>query len=95
MTITATRVTARPAFLTDPPAPLDPDTTIAVEALFASLLQPSSQPTRSQVAAAVAVTLNRLGVSGCAAVVAGEFAEHPETAVVRMSWVRKYVGVAG
>jgi hypothetical protein len=31
-------------------------------------------------------TLQRLGVRGCAAQVAGEFGDHPDTAVTRMSW---------
>jgi hypothetical protein len=35
---------------------------------------------------AVATTLRRLGIKGCAAEVAGEFGDHPESAVARMSW---------
>jgi len=31
-------------------------------------------------------TLQRLGVRGCAARVAGEFGDHPDTAVARMGW---------
>ena len=35
---------------------------------------------------AVTATLQRFGVRGCAALVAGEFGDHPDTAVARMSW---------
>jgi hypothetical protein len=65
---------------------------IRAEALFASDLQCSdlrcSAPDRcdDRVRHTVANTLRRLGVSGCAARVAGEFGDHPETAVARMSW---------
>jgi hypothetical protein len=57
-------------------------------ALFVSALQPSGSPSPDQVRRAVATTLQRLGVRGCAARVAGEFGDHPETAVARMSWAR-------
>ncbi len=77
------------------PAALDPATATAVEALFASDVQPSWNLTGELLAAAVTITLKRLGVAGCAQVVAGEFAEHPETAVIRMTWVRKSVGMIG
>jgi|SRR5450755_1036866 len=39
-----------------------------------------------QVRRAVATTLRRRGVGGCAAQLAGEFGDHPDTAVARMSW---------
>ena len=55
-------------------------------ALFVSALQPSGSPSPGQVRRAVAATLQRLGVRGCAARVAGEFGDHPDTAVARMSW---------
>jgi hypothetical protein len=35
---------------------------------------------------AVARTLRRLGIQGCAAEVAGEFGDHPDSAVERMAW---------
>lgn len=56
------------------------------EALFLSTLQPSGSPSPDQVRRAVTRTLQRLGVRGCAAQVAGEFGDHPDTAVARMSW---------
>jgi hypothetical protein len=56
------------------------------EALFASTLQSSGSPFPDQVRRAVATTLSRLGVRGCAAQMAGEFGDHPDTAASRMSW---------
>jgi hypothetical protein len=49
------------------------------DALFAS-------PSPEQVRRAVTASLRRLGVRGCAAHVAGEFGDHPDIAVPRMSW---------
>ena len=65
-----------------------PGTLAAVRAgaLFLSTLQPSRSPSPGQVRRAVMTTLQRLGVRGCAAQVAGEFGDHPDTAVTRMSW---------
>ena len=59
---------------------------VRAEALFVSTLQPSGSPSPGQVRRAVATTLRRLGIRGCAAQVAGEFGDHPDTAVARMSW---------
>ena len=55
-------------------------------ALFVSTLQPSGSPSPGQIRRAVTATLQRLGARGCAAQVAGEFGDHPDTAVARMSW---------
>ena len=57
-----------------------------VEALFASDLQRSEEVTPESVREAVTATVRRLGTRGCAARVAQEFGEHPETAVGRMRW---------
>ena len=59
---------------------------VRAEALFASTLQPSGSTSPDQVRAAVATTLRRLGNGGCAARMAGEFGDHPDTAVARMRW---------
>lgn len=59
---------------------------ILAEALFVSTVQPSELPTDREVRRAVATTLARWCSSGCAARVAAEFGDHPETAVARMSW---------
>ena len=59
---------------------------VRAEALFASTIQSSDQPTDVEVRGAVAATLRRFGIRGCAAVVASEYGEHPETACPRMAW---------
>ena len=64
------------------------------EALFVSTLQGSERPEVEQVHEAVATTLRRLGIRGCAACVAAEFGDHPETAVARMKWALDVVRAA-
>jgi hypothetical protein len=59
---------------------------VRAEALFLSSLQPSGSPSADQIRRTVTTTLRRLGARGCAARVAGEFGDHPDTAVARMSW---------
>jgi hypothetical protein len=56
------------------------------EALFASTMQPSGSVSPDQVRHAVATTLRRLGIRGCAATMAGEFGDHPDIALSRMAW---------
>ena len=64
---------------------------VRADALFASALQRSDRPSPGQVRQAIAVAVARYGGSGCAARVAQAFGEHPETAVIRMRWVRTTV----
>ncbi len=64
---------------------------VRAEALFASPVQSSEQPTDVEVRGAVANTLRKLGIRGCAAAVAGEYGEHPDTACARMTWALKTV----
>lgn len=59
---------------------------VRAEALFASTIQLSDHPTDAEVRGAVATTLRKLGIRGCAAAVAGEYGEHPEIACPRMAW---------
>ena len=61
------------------------------DALFASALQRSDEPSPGQVRRAIAVAVAAYGGSGCAARVAQAFGEHPETAVTRMRWARTMV----
>ena len=61
---------------------------IRCEALFASDLQRSQQPSAELIRAAVNATVDRLGPNGCAALVAQEFGEHPDCALGRMQWAR-------
>lgn len=66
---------------------------LAAEALFVSDLQPSQAPSAQTVRAAVTATVLRHGSDGCAAVVAAEFGDHPETAVRRMTWARQLLAM--
>jgi hypothetical protein len=61
------------------------------EALFASALQRSDAPTLADVRDAVRRAVQSLGSRGCAAQVAQEFGDHPETAILRMRWAREAV----
>ncbi len=65
--------------------------TVRCEALFASTVQSSEYPSGRALQDAITATIRRLGSRGCAAQVAQEFGDHPETAVVRMRWARAQV----
>jgi hypothetical protein len=70
--------------------------TARADALFASTLQRTDEPTAEQVRQAIAAAIRVFGASGCAARVAQAYGEHPETAVLRMRWARATVtGVSG
>jgi hypothetical protein len=56
------------------------------EALFVTMLQRSDHASSEQIRAAITEAVRRHGSRGCAALVAQEFGEHPDTAVVRMRW---------
>jgi hypothetical protein len=64
------------------------------DALFASTLQGSDQPDAAQVKQAIVAATRAYGKLGCAARVAQEYGEHPETAVARMCWARTAVAGA-
>jgi hypothetical protein len=65
------------------------------EALFVADLQRSDHPTPEEVKRAIRLALIRHGGSrNCAALVAAEFGDHPETAVVRMRWVLQVLRTA-
>jgi hypothetical protein len=64
------------------------------DALFASALQRSDEPSPRQVRRAIAAAVTAYGGSGCVARVAQAFGEHPETAVTRMRWARTMVARA-
>jgi hypothetical protein len=67
---------------------------LAAEALFVSTLQPSQCPSRQAVERAVTAMILQYGSDGCAATVAEEFGDHPDTAVRRMHWVHsELIGV--
>jgi len=58
------------------------------EALFVSDVQSSQEPSLELIRAAVNDAVQRHGERGCAALVAQEFGEHPDSAVGRMRWAR-------
>jgi hypothetical protein len=65
--------------------------TVRADALFASALQRSDEPSAVQIDQAIAAAFRAFGARGCAARVAQAYGEHPETAVVRMRWARATV----
>ena len=64
------------------------------EALFASALQRSDEPSTRQIRQAISAALGAYGDRGCAALVAQAYGDHPETAVARMRWARTAVARA-
>ena len=67
---------------------------IRTEALFASHVQRSQDPTAELIRAAVDDTVDRLGEARCAELVAEEFGEHPDCALGRMRWARDAIRAA-
>jgi len=66
------------------------------DALFASPLQRSDEPSPAQVHQAIAAAVAAFGIRGCAARVAQAYGEYPETAALRMRWARAAVaGTSG
>ncbi|MBO3737028.1 hypothetical protein [Actinoplanes flavus] len=64
------------------------------EALFASSVQRSQEPTPEVIRTAVLAMVDQLGETGCAEIVAQEYGEHPDCAIGRMSWARDAVRLA-
>jgi hypothetical protein len=70
--------------------------TARADALFASALQRSDEPSAAQIHQAIAAAVAAFGIRGCAARVAQAYGEHPETAMLRMRWARTAVtGASG
>jgi hypothetical protein len=65
---------------------------VSADALFASVLQRSDNPSAGQVRMAIAAAVRAYGGLGCAQRVAQEFGDHPEAAVSRMRWARAVAG---
>ncbi len=65
--------------------------TARADALFASALQRSDEPSAAQIHQAIAAAVRAFGIRGCAARVAQAYGEHPETAVLRIRWARAEV----
>jgi len=64
-------------------------TALDADALFASALQRSDMPSTDQIRQVIDAAIRAFGSSGCAARVAQEFGDHPETAAARMRWARE------
>ena len=62
--------------------------TVWADALFASVLQRSDNPSAGQIRKAIAAAVRAYGGPGCVQRVAQEFGDHPEAAVERMRWAR-------
>ena len=62
--------------------------TVWADALFASVLQRSDNPSAGQIRKAIAAAVRAYGGQGCVQRVAQEFGDHPEAAVDRMRWAR-------
>lgn len=70
-----------------PSAPYRPSiSAVRADALFASLLQRSDEPSTRQVREAITTAIGLYGVRGCAARVARAYGDQPETALTRMRW---------
>ena len=67
---------------------------LQADALFASRLQRCDEPSADQVRQAIATAIGEFGYPDCAARVAQEFGDHPETAVIRMRWARAVADAA-
>jgi hypothetical protein len=65
--------------------------TARADALFASTLQRSDDPSAAQIRQAILMAIRAAGARGCAAQVAQAYGEHPETAMPRMRWARAEV----
>jgi hypothetical protein len=65
---------------------------ITADAVFASELQRSDEPSPSSIRKAVQAAMRTFGSCGCAARVAQEFGDHPEAAAARMRWALSLVG---
>jgi hypothetical protein len=65
--------------------------TTRADALFASALQRSDEPSVAQIDQAIAAAVRAFGARGCAARVAQAYGDHPETAAARMRWARAMV----
>ena len=64
---------------------------VRADALFASALQPSTEPSVIQIRRAIAEAVGRYGDRGCSARVAQAYGDHPDTAATRMRWARTTV----
>lgn len=94
-TVTSSKLALSPGVpspIDESPRAVSPMTlTDRAEALFASSLQPADHPGCDKAENAIREMLETLDVADCAAVMAAEFGEHPETATDRMRWALSLV----
>jgi hypothetical protein len=64
---------------------------VRADALFASALQPSAEPSVMQIRQAIAEAIGRYGGRGCSARVAQAYGDHPDAAATRRRWARTAV----
>jgi hypothetical protein len=64
---------------------------VRADALFASTLQPSAEPSVMQIRQAIAEAIGQYGGRGCSSRVAQAYGDHPDTAATRMRWARTTV----
>jgi hypothetical protein len=69
-------------------------TNVRCQALFVSPVQPSEHADSARARAAIQQAIQQYGSRGCAARVAQEFGDHPDTAPARMRWARSLVATA-
>ena len=72
-----------------PLVPMPAGSDARCEALFASWLQPSDNPTVGMIAAAIRSAVQRFGPPGCTKRLDQEFGVHPDAAAWRMRWARQ------
>lgn len=65
---------------------------VRADALFASPVQRSDEPSAAQIQQAITAAVRAFGALGCAAQVAQAYGDHPEIAATRMRWARAAVG---
>ena len=54
-------------------------------------LHPSDTPTADRATTAISRAVQQFGIRGCAGRMAQEFGDHPDTAAMRMRWVRQLI----
>jgi hypothetical protein len=67
---------------------------VSADALFASAVQRSDEPSAAQIRQAITAAVRAFGTLGCTARVAQAYGDHPEIAATRMRWARAAVAAA-
>jgi hypothetical protein len=67
---------------------------VRADALFASPVQRSDEPSAAQIQQAIIAAVRAFGAVGCAARVAHAYGDHPEIAAARMRWARAAISAS-